>query len=148
MQISILISSILIIFGIAYAILAVKLHRRSRYLFSAVLLFETGVFLLLSSLNIIGIGFPKAWSLLPIFTGIALLIAGQYRYRVLKPNYIIMSAAFIILGIIMMIFALDLVSFSLAQFVRDWWFLLVLFTVIILALIFLGTRYDFKKQKI
>jgi hypothetical protein len=143
--ISILISTLLIIFGIGYAILAIKLHRRSRYLFFSALFFQTGAFLLLETLNILPVGFPEAWPLLPIFTGIALLFAGWYRYRAYKSNYIILSAAFVILGIIMMIFALDLLSFSLAQFVRDWWPLLVLITALILALLILSTKYERKR---
>jgi hypothetical protein len=144
-HISILISSLFIIFGIGYAILAIKLHRRSRYLFFAALFFQTGVFLLLAALDLIHIGFPEAWPLLPIFTGVALLFAGWHRYRAYKSNYIILSAAFVILGAIMMIFALDLLSFSLAQFVRDWWPLLVLLTALFLTLLFVSTRYERKK---
>jgi hypothetical protein len=144
--ISILISSLLIIFGIGYAILAIKLHRRSRYLFFAALFFQTGAFLLLGILGIIHIGFPKAWPLLPIFTGVALLFAGWHHYRAYKPNYIILSAAFVILGVIMMIFALDLLSFSLAQFVRDWWPLLVLLTALFLTFLFISTRYEKRKS--
>jgi hypothetical protein len=143
--ISIPISSLFIIFGIGYAILAIKLHRRSRYLFFAALFFQTGVFLLLSDLNIIHAEFPKTLPLLSIFTGIALLFAGWHRYRAYKPNYVILSAAFVILGVIMMIFALNLLSFSLAQFVRHWWPLLILLMALFLAILLISTRYDRKK---
>jgi hypothetical protein len=144
-QISILVSSLLIIFGIAYAVLAIKFHRHSRYLFLTALFFQTGAFFLLNILGFIRIGFPQAWPLLSIFTGIALLFAGWHRYRAYKANYIILSATFVILGIIMMIFALDLLSFSLAQFVRDWWPLLVLLAALLLALLLIGSRYGRKK---
>jgi len=138
-RIYILISGILIIFGISYAILSIKLHRRSLYLFFAALFLQTGLFLFLIALQVIRIGFPQAWPLLPIFTGTALFLAGWHRYKVFKVNYIVLSAAFVILGAVMMIFALDLISLPLAQFVRDWWFLLVLLGVI-LVLISLGVR--------
>lgn len=147
-RISILISSLLIIVGIAYAILAIKFHRRSRYLFFAALFLETGMFLLLSILNIVHIDFPEAWPLLPIFTGIALFVSGWHRYRAIRPSYIILSTAFIILGAIMMVFALDLLSFTLAQFVSHWWLLLVLLSALALTLIFLAAKYDKKNNRI
>jgi hypothetical protein len=144
-QISILVSALFLILGIGYGVLAIKFHRRSRYLFFAALFFQTGAFLLLSVLGIIPFGFPGAWPLLSIFTGVALLFSGWHRYRAYKANYVILSATFVILGVIMMIFALDLLSFSLAQFVRDWWALLVLLTALILALLFIGTKYGRKR---
>jgi len=132
---------VLIIFGIGCAILAVKLHRRSLCLFLAVLFLQTGLFFFLNAIYVIRMGFPQAWCLLPIFTGTALLPAGWRRYGVFRATYIVLSTAFAILGAVMMFFALHLVSFSLAQFARDWWVLLVLLTGLTRILIFLSDRY-------
>jgi len=140
-QISIVVSCLLIIFGIGCAILAIKLHRRSLYLFLAALFLQTGLFFFLNAIYIIRMGFPQAWSLLPIFTGAALLPAGWRRYGVFKTTYIILSTAFAILGTVMMFFALHLVAFSLAQFARDWWVLPVLLTGLTRIFIFLDTRH-------
>jgi sulfite exporter TauE/SafE len=140
---SIPVSSLLIIFGIGYAVLAIKLRRRSRYLFFAALFFQTGVFLLLNALDIIRA--PQVWPLFSIFTGIALLFTGWHRYKAFKVNYAVLSATFVILGVIMIVFALDLLPFSLAQFVRNWWPLLVLLAVLLLALLLIGTKYRRKR---
>ena len=47
-----------------------------------------------------------------------------------------------------MIFALNIVTFSLAQFVREWWPLLVVLTGLTLILVVLGTKLpvNYKKQ--
>jgi len=135
------VSFLLIIFGIGCAVLAIKLHRRSLYVFLAALFLQTGLFLFLNAIYIIRMGFPQAWCLLPIFTGTALLPAGWRRYGVFRATYIVLSTAFAILGAVMMFFALGLVAFSFAQFARDWWFLLVLLTGLTQMLIFLSDRY-------
>jgi len=135
------ISFLFIILGIGCAILAIKLRRRSLYLFFAVLFLQTGVFLFLNAIYVVRMGFPQAWSLLPLFTGIALLPAGWRRYGVFKTTYIILSTAFAIMGTVMMFFALHLVAFSLAQFARDWWALPVLLTGLTRIFIFFDAKH-------
>lgn len=146
-QAAILVSFLLIIFGIGCAILAIKLNWRSLYLFFAALFLQAGLFLFLNTLHITHIGFSQSWPLLSIFTGTALLPAGWHRYGVFKANYIVLSVTFIILGSIMMVFALDLVDFSLAQFARDWWPLLVLLTGLTLVLISLATHFTEESKR-
>jgi hypothetical protein len=146
-QASVLVSFLLIIVGIGCAILAIKLNWRSLYLFFAALFFQAGLFLFLNTMHITHIGFSQAWPLLSIFTGTALLPAGWHRYGVFKANYIVLSAAFIFMGSIMMFFALDLVDFSLAQFARDWWPLLVLLTGLTLVLISLATHFTEESKR-
>ena len=135
-----MVSCLLIIFGIGCAILSIRLHRRSLYLFFAALFLQTGIFFFLNAIYVIRMGFPQEWSLLPIFTGAALLPAGWSRYGTFKTSYIILSTAFAVLGTVMMFFALHLVAFSLAQFARDWWLLPVLLTGLTRIFIFLDTR--------
>lgn len=134
-------SFLLIIFGIGCVILAIKLRRRSLYLFLAVLFLQTGLFFFLNAIYVIRMGFPQAWCLLPIFTGTALLPAGWRRYGVFRATYIVLATGFAILGTVMLFFALDLVAFSFAQFARDWWVLLVLLTGLTRMFIFLDSRH-------
>jgi hypothetical protein len=141
-QTSILVSFMLVIIGVGCAVFAIKLNRRSLYLFFATLFFLAGVFLFFDAMHIIPIKFSKAWPLLSVFVGIALLPAGWHRYGLLKANYIVVSVAFIALGSVLMIFSLDLVDFSLAQFVRNWWPLFLLLAGLTLVLISLGTRFQ------
>jgi len=141
------VSCLLIIFGIGCAILSIRLHRRSLYLFFAALFLQTGIFFFLNAIYVIRMGFPQAWSLLPIFTGAALLPAGWSRYGAFRTSYIILSTAFAVLGTVMMFFALHLVAFSLAQFARDWWVLPVLLTGLTRIFIFLDTRQHMEEPE-
>ena len=141
-RVSILVSFLLIIFGINCTVFAIRFTRRSLYLFFAALFFQTGLFLFLYTQRIIPINLSHAWPLLSIFAGVSLFPAGWHRYGAFKPHYIVPSAAFVILGSILMVFALDLVSFSLAQFVRNWWPLLIAMAGLILILASLGARRE------
>jgi hypothetical protein len=140
MQFSIVVSLLLIIFGIGCVIPAIKLRRRL-YLFFAALFLQTGLFFFLNGIYVIRLGFPQAWALLPIFTGSSLLPAGWRRYGTFRTSYIVLSAAFALLGTVMLFFALGLVSFSFAQFAHDWWVLLVLLAGLTRMFIFLDARH-------
>lgn len=138
------VSFFFIILGVTCVIVAIKLKKSPTYLFIAAYLLQVGLFLFLSSLNIIPVTFSRAWPLLSVFSGIALIPAGWYRYRNIRIRYItrylVPSLAFIALGSILLVFSLDLVTFSLVQFVRDWWPILVLLWGLIFILVSLGTN--------
>ncbi|MDR2951934.1 MAG: hypothetical protein LBU82_01690 [Treponema sp.] len=135
-----MISFLFILLGVGCAVMAIKLKKSSLYLFFAAYSFQVGLFLFLSSLNIIPVAFSRAWPLLSVFSGIALIPTGWHRFGRVRIKYIVPSLAFIILGSFLLVFSLDLVSFSLAQFVRDWWPLLILLWGLIFMLVSLGTR--------
>jgi predicted neutral ceramidase superfamily lipid hydrolase len=141
---SILLSFSVMVIGSMSAVLAIKLNRmtlrRSLYLFFATFFILVGFFLFLSALNILPVPFSRAWPMLSIISGIALFPMGWQHYRSFRPRYIVPSIAFIMLGCILLIFSLDIVPFSLTQFVRGWWPLLVALAGLILVLLSIGTR--------
>ena len=139
-QLSIFISFFFILLGTGCAVLAIKLNKRSLYLFFAALFLQVGLFLFLFATHVIPIPFSRAWPLISVFAGIALFPAGWRRYGDFRAKYVAPSAAFVILGSVLMVFALDLVSFSFAQFVRNWWPLLVVLAGLTLVLVSFGTQ--------
>jgi hypothetical protein len=139
-RISILSSFFFVIAGSGCAFLAVKLNKRSTYLFFAAFFLLVGFFLFLSALKIIPLVFREWWPILSVFSGLALIPAGWHRYGKLRPSYFVPSAVFIILGCILLIFSLDVVTFSFKQFMLNWWPLLLVLAGLILVLISLGTK--------
>jgi len=135
-----LISSLFIILGAGCAVIAIKLKKSSLYLFFAAYALQVGVFILLSSMEFIPVEYSRFWPILSIFAGIALIPAGWYRYGFVKIRYIVPALVFIALGSILLIFSLDVVSYSLAQFVTEWWPLLIVLLGLILMLVSLGTK--------
>jgi hypothetical protein len=99
-----------------------------------------GSFLLLSALRFTQIRFSQWWPLLSVFAGLSLLPSGWYRYGKIRSRYLVPSAAFIVLGCLLLVFSLDIVRFSFKEFILNWWPLLVAFAGLILLLISLGTK--------
>ncbi|MDR2257950.1 MAG: DUF5668 domain-containing protein [Treponema sp.] len=146
-RLSVLISFSFIILGVGCAVLAIRLNKRSLYLFFAAFFLLTGLFLFLAALSIIPFSFSEAWPLLSVFSGIALFPAGWHRYGAFRSRYVVPSIAFVALGSVLMVFSLDLVSFSFAQFVKNWWPLLVVLAGLTLVLISLGTNNNNRELK-
>ena len=146
-RVSILISFLLLTIGIICAVFAIKLNWRSTYLFFAALFLQAGIFLFLYTMHIIPIKLIHAWPLLSVFAGISLFPAGWHKYSKVKAAYIVPAAAFIVLGSFLMVFALDIVSFSLVQFVRYWWPMLVVLAGLILVLVSLATKISGEVRK-
>jgi hypothetical protein len=139
-RISILWAFFFIIIGAGCAVLAVKLNKRSLYLFFAAFFMLTGFFVFLSSLGIIPVSFAESWPLLSVFAGLALFPAGWHRYGSFRSRYVVPSITFAALGCLLLVFSFDMVPFSFTQFILRWWPLLVVLAGLILVLISLGTK--------
>jgi hypothetical protein len=141
-QVSVLVSFLFVILGSLFAFLAISLNKRSVYLFLATFFFLVGLFLFLFSLKILPVSFAQAWPLLSVFSGLALFPAGWRRFGGIHPVYVVPSIVFVALGSALLVFSLDLVSFSFRQFMLNWWPLLVVLAGLILVLVSLGTKFN------
>lgn len=129
-----------VIIGVLCAILALKLNKRSLYLFFAAFFILLGFFLFFFTLKIIPMTFSQVWPFLSVFTGLALFPAGWHRYGKIKIGYVVSSLAFIALGCLLLIFSFDVVQFTFKKFILQWWPLILILAGIILVLISLGTK--------
>ncbi|MDR3170990.1 MAG: hypothetical protein LBU17_05090 [Treponema sp.] len=139
-RISILLAFFFVILGSGFAVLAIKLNKRSLYLFFAAFFILVGFFLFLSALSIFPVTFAQDWPLLSVFSGLALFPAGWHRYGALRSHYVVPSLAFVILGSVLLIFSFKVIPFSFAQFILNWWPIIVVLAGLILVLISLGTK--------
>jgi hypothetical protein len=139
-RISVLAAFLFVILGSLCAVLAIKLNKRSMYLFAAAFFFMVGLFLFLSALRIIPVSFSEAWPLLSVFSGLALLPAGWRKYGGFRSRFLAPACAFVVLGCVLLIFSFDVVPFSFAHFILNWWPLLFVLCGLILVLISLGTK--------
>jgi hypothetical protein len=139
-RLSVLWSFLFVIIGAICAVFAIKLNKRTVYLFFACFLILMGCFLFLSALKIIPFTLAQGWPLLSVFAGLALLPAGWRHYRAVHYRYLIPSLAFIALGCVLLVFSFKVVPFSFKRFIINWWPLLLVVTGIILVLLSLGSR--------
>jgi hypothetical protein len=139
-RVSVMAAFLFVILGCLCAGFAVKLNKRSTYLFVAAFSFMVGLFLFLSAIRIIPFSFAQAWPLLSIFSGLALLPAGWRRYGGFSSRFFVPACAFVALGCVLMVFSFDVVPFSFSHFILNWWPLLFVLCGLILILISLGTK--------
>lgn len=133
-RISVLLSFLVVIIGVVFAVAAVKLNKRAIYFFIAAFFLQTGFLLFLSALRIFPFSFREFWPLFSVFAGISLFIAGFYRYGRIRPWYTVPSIVLVVLGCVLLMFSFDLVQFSFFQFVLNWWPLLVVLAGLMLFL--------------
>ena len=134
-HVSVLLSFLLVLAGSGSAVLAVQLNKRSIYLFVAAFFIFFGVFLFLSSLQIVSITIREWWPLVSIFAGLALIPTGWYSYGAFRVRFVVPSVAFLLLGASLLVFSLKIVSFSFKQFMLAWWPLLLALAGLILILL-------------
>jgi len=135
-RVSVLLSCVFMVLGTIFIFLAIKLNRRPTYVFVASFILMVGFFILLSALGIIpGEFLFKAWPLISVFSGLALLPAGRRHYGAFRSRFVVPSCVFIVLGLIFLIFSFDIVTFSFRQFIIDWWLLLSIVVIIVIGII-------------
>ncbi|MDR2028339.1 MAG: DUF5668 domain-containing protein [Treponema sp.] len=147
LRLSVLGAFFFVILGALCAVFAIKLNKRSLYMFFAAFLIQAGFFLFLVALKIIPLKLSHWWPLLSVFTGLALVPAGWRRYGAIRSRYVVPALAFVILGCLLLIFSFDVVPFSFKQFILEWWPFLVVLAGLVLVLIALGTRNNTEEPK-
>jgi hypothetical protein len=120
--------------GAIFAVCAIRLQKRSLYLFFASYFLLIGFFLLLLALHILPIPFDKSWPLLSVFAGISLIPAGWHRFTRIHAVYLLPAIVFTGLGCFLLFFSLDIAPWSFKQFMLDWWPLLVVLAGLVLVL--------------
>jgi len=144
-RVFVFLSFLLVIVGACCAVLAIKLNKDSSYLFFASFFLMAGIFLFLSVLGIVPLPFSKAWPLLSVFSGLALLPVGWRRCGGFRSRYIVSSCAFVFLGFVLLVFSLKIVPFSFASFMHSWWPLLFVLGGLTLILISVSAKGDKKE---
>ncbi|MDR0539206.1 MAG: hypothetical protein LBG74_01705 [Spirochaetaceae bacterium] len=121
--------------GISCAALAIKLNRRSLYLYFAVFSILTGLFLFLWAEAVIPLPLNRCWPFLSLFAGLSQLPSGFYKHKKPKAVYIVPAVAFIVLGCVLLVFSFRLAPFSFKQFILNWWHLLLVLAGFLLVLL-------------
>ncbi|MDR2802992.1 MAG: hypothetical protein LBB22_01720 [Treponema sp.] len=116
----IIVSFMVMIIGVLFIFLAIKLKQRSLYLFFAAFFILVGIFLMFKVTGLSNLTLKQSWPLLSVFAGLSLLPAGWYRYGTIRQIYLFPSIALVVLGGFLMLFSLKLTNFSFRQFILSW----------------------------
>jgi len=144
----VMLSFLLMAAGWACAFVALRMSRRPPYIFLSALFIQVGLLLFLNAIGAMPVRLSGAWPLISVFSGVALLPAGWHRYGTVRPSYVVLSTAFMVLGSVLLIFSLKIVDFSFSQFVLERWPFLVITAGLVIVLAALSSRIteDMKKR--
>lgn len=143
-KLSVFMAFSLLVAGGFCAAIAIKLNKRSIYLFFACLLMMTGIFLFLVALGIFPLPIYRSWPMLSIFSGLALLPVGWRSHGRIHPRYFVSSCTFVLLGFTLMGFSLRLIPYTFMSFVHTWWPMFLLLGGFTLVLISISARKERK----
>ena len=131
-------ASLGIVIGTVFAILAIKLNRRSQYIFLSAFCIQVAFLLLLLAVGAIPLPLARLWPLASVFAGMALIPAGWHSFDGPRVRFIVPAVAFIALGSVLSVFSFRMVPISFKRFMLDWWPLLLVLAGIFLALVSLS----------
>jgi len=144
-KISVFLAFLLLVAGSFCAAWAIRLNKRSSYLFFASFFLMAGIFFFFFALGIIPLPLSKLWPLLSVFSGLALLPVGWRRNGGIRLRYLVSSCAFVILGFALLVFSLKLIPFSFKSFIQTWWPVMLLLGGLTLVLISLSAKRERKE---
>jgi len=134
-RLAILPASLSIVIGAGFAVLAIKLSRRSFYVFLSVFFCQTGLLLLLVAMKVVPGSLANLWPFASVFAGFSLLPAGWTRELGFNGKFIIPALAFLLLGIVLLFFSLGMASVSFKSFILAWWPVLLVVAGLVLTLV-------------
>jgi hypothetical protein len=146
-RLSVLAAFVFVVIGGLFAVFAIKLNKRSVYLFFAAFFLLIGFFLFLMALKVLSFSLSQSWPFLSVFAGLALIPAGWHHYGIIKGRYVVPALAFVALGCFLLIFSFKMIPLSFKQFVLSWWPLIVALAGLILILLSLGTKNKIEGAK-
>lgn len=127
---------LLIVFGATMIYLGMTFLKKGLYIFIGLSSTMLGVLSLLLEAKILPYNSTQIWPIIIIIFGISLMPAGIYNFKRLRSIYLFPAITMILLGIFFMLFSLNLVKISFAEFFIKWWPLLLLISGILLVGVF------------
>lgn len=113
------------------------IHIKKTGFFFLGLLFQLlGFLFVLIDLSLIPCTFFKIWPIILVFSGICLFITNFYKQSRVIKQFLVPSILVFFLGIVFLMFSLDLFPFTFFQFVIEWWPLFIIIVGIILVFLF------------
>ena len=127
---------LLIVFGATMIYLGMTFLKKGIYIFIGLSSTMLGVLKLLLEAQILPYRSSQIWPIAIIIFGISLMPAGIYNFKRLRSIYLFPAITMILLGVFFMLFSLDIVKMSFAEFFINWWPLLLLIAGVLLVGIF------------
>ncbi len=130
-----ILSAMLFTTSLVFFRLATSLRRNPRYFFVATFLILTAFLLVFHTLDLFALSFRVVWPLLVVNAGLSLFVSSFFAYGHLRKSMLIPSLAFVLMGLLFLLFSFGIFNFSFKNFFLRWWPLILLFSGLLLLLL-------------
>ncbi len=138
--------SILLIVGIVILYFALLGKRRLFPILIGLLLFSAWLFCLLALAEVIPYTIEEFWPAMAILAGVMLVPIAFIRYGFLPITFLLSAIVLSSLGILFLLFSLDVIKMSFTEFASIWWPALIIVSGIALICLFFFTRKSFNDK--
>ncbi|MDR1748746.1 MAG: DUF5668 domain-containing protein [Spirochaetaceae bacterium] len=121
--------------------------KKSKFIFCSVFFVLSGILLLLTDAGIIPYKTDQLWPAWGVICGIALLVAGFFRYKRFHPVFFVTAVVLCSIGVFFLLFSLNIIEESLSYVVYRWWPILLIIVGTILIGVFFSTRHFKNSEK-
>jgi hypothetical protein len=121
--------------GASLLFIALKLHRKARYVFMAAFLVQSGFLFLIKGLGLLPYTILQVWPLFAIFSSLALLPTSFLHYGRLTVRYLVPSIGFFVMGLLFLLFSMHVLQHSFRDFFILWWPLALVLSLVSLVLV-------------
>lgn len=84
-------------------------------------LFATGIFILLVDVRLFPRGIDGLWPVIIIIAGGSVFAAGCYNAKKIRLSFLVPAAAIIFLGVLFLLFSMDVITVSFKSVAARWW---------------------------
>ena len=137
--------SVLLIVGMIILYFALLGKRRLLPILIGLLLFSAWLFSLLVLAEVIPYTVDEVWPAMAILAGVMLIPVAYIRYGFLPITFVLSAIVLCVLGGTFLLFSLDIITMSFAQFASMWWPVLIIVCGVALICLFFYTRKHSKE---
>ncbi len=141
-----LVPNVFLLIGLFVLYLSLTGKRRTFFIFVGLLFCSSWLLLLLTSSRIIPYTLMEMWPVMVVLSGIMLIPLGFIRYGFLPISFFVSACMLFGLGIIFLLFSLDIIKMSITAFASQWWPLIfILFGISLIGLFFYTQKHEREK---
>ncbi len=138
--------NILLLIGLTILYVSLTGKRRTFITFVGLLLCSLWLLLLLTSSQIIPLTMVELWPIMLMLSGLMLIPLGFIRYKFLPISFIVCALALLCIGILFLLFSLNIIESSITDFASQWWPLIfIVFGLSLIALFFYTQKHEQEK---
>lgn len=131
---------LVILFSILFLYRGITNKERYNSLFFGLFLSVDSVIILLSDFSVIPYNIYQLWPVAVIACGLSLFISCFAHHKKLRASFCVPSIMLVIMGVIFLLFSLDIINMSFRVFAARWWPVLVIFSGIALVVLFIHNQ--------